>query len=433
MTRWLLLLVPGAVLAAVLLGAALPASAAVTVATLLGVAVAVLLWRAQAARVGGAARRINRWLDGPFEPLRLGGGRHWDELAVAVNALGASYERREERLSREAPWRSHVVGSIESPALLFSAEERLLSANDAARELLGVSAGDPGSTLIQALGSAAFAGAAREARALRRPIQVDAEMGERDLRATASAIGDETLVILTDRTDQRRVEELRRNFVVNASHELKTPATAISTLAEALEVAIASGSERTPQLVARLREESERLVRMVHDLLDLRRLEERGPMDRVPVDLAALVRAVAAEHQPRAAEVGIELEVSVPEHAYAAGVTGDLRLVVDNLVANAIQYNEPGGGVAVGLTRDGGDYVLTVRDTGVGIPQADLQRVFERFYRVDVGRSRERGGTGLGLSIVRHAVERHGGTVRAQSLLGEGSVFTVRLPVEPGA
>lgn len=432
MTRRLLLLVPVAVVAAALLGATRSLAAAVALASVLGAGVAAILWWVQDARVRTLARQVNRWIAGPHEPLDLRGGRHWQELAVAVNALGASHERRHHRLRRDVPWRRHLVRSIEGPALLFSSDERLLDANPAARELLGLPDGE-GLGLIQALGSAAFAAAARESRTARRPVQVDAELGGRELRATASAIGDETLMILMDRTDQRRVEELRRNFVVNASHELKTPATAISTLSEALEIAIASGSERTPQLVARLREESDRLVRLVHDLLDLRRLEERGPLERAPVDLAALVRDVAAGLQPRAEDERIELVVDAPEQAYIAGIGQDLRLVVDNLLTNAVQYNRPEGTVEATLARDGGTYLLTIRDTGVGIPQADLQRIFERFYRVDVARSRERGGTGLGLAIVRHAVERHGGSVQVESLLGEGSTFAVRLPIEPRA
>jgi signal transduction histidine kinase len=323
------------------------------------------------------------------------------------------------------------VGSIEGPALLFSHdEERLVAANDAARDLLGIPTGDHDLTLIQALGSAALASAAREARQVGRPVQIDAEVSGRELRATASVVGDEILIMVTDRTEQRRTEELRRNFVVNASHELKTPATAIQTLTEALEVSLEHASDRTPQLVARLREESDRLVGLVHDLLDLRRLEERGPLERVPVDVVALTRDVVNQLRARADEHGVELVVDVPERAYVAGLAQDLRLVVHNLVANAIQYNKPGGRVDVAVAPDGGGYVLTVADTGIGIPRQDLQRIFERFYRVDVARSREAGGTGLGLAIVRHAVERQGGSVRVDSLLGEGSTFTVWLPIE---
>ncbi|MFP5310552.1 MAG: sensor histidine kinase [Actinomycetes bacterium] len=335
-----------------------------------------------------------------------------------------------DRLARAAPWRDRLVTTIEGPALTFSSEERLVATNDAARTLLGLGE-EAELSVVQALGSPALVGAVREARAGGRPVQVDAEHRGRDLRATASVVGDEVLMIITDRTERRRVEDLRRNFVTNASHELKTPATAIQTLSEALEIALERNPARAPELVARLREESERLVRMVHDLLDLRRLEERGPMERVPVDLSAVVREVVASSQPTAEDRGVAVEVDAPEQAHVAGIAQDLRLVVTNLVTNAVQYNTQGGRVDVHLTRDGGDYLLRVSDTGVGIASQDVARIFERFYRVDAARSRASGGTGLGLSIVRHAVERHGGTVAVESLLGRGSTFTVRLPIDP--
>lgn len=323
-----------------------------------------------------------------------------------------------------------LVGSIEGPAMLFSRDgERLVAANRAARDLLGTGAGVEDATLIQALGSPTLVRAVREAGQLGRPVQLDADVHGRELRATASPLGEQLLVMVADRTEQRRVEELRRDFVVNASHELKTPATAIHTLAEALEVSLGHAPDRAPQLVARLLEESERLIRVVHDLLDLRRLEEPGPLERAPVDLAALVREVIAQLASRAGERGVTFSVTAPERARVAGLAGDLRLVIHNLVSNAVQYNRDGGEVHVSLESQDGAYVLTVADTGLGIPRQELPRIFERFYRVDVARSREQGGTGLGLSIVRHAVERHGGSVEADSLLGEGSTFTVRLPI----
>jgi signal transduction histidine kinase len=261
-------------------------------------------------------------------------------------------------------------------------------------------------------------------------VTVDAEHGERDLRATVTTVGDETLLIIDDRTHERRVEELRRNFVVNASHELKTPVTGIQTLAEALQVTLRTDPARAPALVSQLGGEAERLVRLVNDLLDLRRLEERGPLESVPVDLAELVRRAVADAVPEAEQSQVDLSVDAPDRAFVSGLPGDLELIVENLVANGIKYNRPGGSVAISLSPSGGMYyTLRVSDTGIGIPQPDLGRIFERFYRVDSARSRETGGTGLGLSIVRHATERHGGTIAVESLLGEGTTFTVTLPV----
>jgi two-component system, OmpR family, phosphate regulon sensor histidine kinase PhoR len=385
-----------------------------------------------ARRLGKLTTGASSWLASRgFTPLAVRGRGAWGQHAIVLNALGASHERRGTKLSRERPWRRQLVDALVDPALLFSNENRLLAANDAARALFGIPIDAEGITVVQAVGSAALVGAVREVREAGRAVTVDTEHGEHDLRAVISQVGDETLLLVNDRTRERRVEDLRRNFVVNASHELKTPVTAIRTLAEALTVTVTNAPDRVPGLLKRLDIESDRLARLVYDLLDLRRLEERGPLERVPVDIAELARRTVAAALDRAEERELEVSVDAPDHAYVAGVPGDLEVIVKNLVGNAIQYNRAGGEVEVTLRTEGGSQVLTVRDTGIGIAQQDLVRVFERFYRVDTARSRETGGTGLGLSIVRHAVESHGGTIRVDSLLGEGTTFTVTLPIEP--
>jgi signal transduction histidine kinase len=429
------LLLGATVLAAVgfVLGATVDGPIAFAAMLGAAVVVALLVDLLEARRVRRLAEEINAWLGRTgHDPLVLRGNSAWRQLAIVLNALGADYHRRGATLARERPWRRELVDALVQPALLFSRGRRMLAANDAARSLLGIPIDADGLSALQALGSAALASAVRETRRQARPITLDTQHAGRDLRAVTTMVGDEILVIIEDRTRERQVEDLRRNFVVNASHELKTPVTSIQTLAEALAVTVRSDPDRVPSLVARLEGEAARLARLVTELLDLRRLEERGPLERVPVDLAELVREVVASQVDRADTREVEVAVDAPDRAYVAGVPGDLELMVKNLVSNAIEYNRPGGHVEVGLTPVDGTYVLTVKDTGLGIPQQDLGRVFERFYRVDPARSRRTGGTGLGLSIVRHAVERHGGTIGVESLLGEGTTFTVRLPVDSG-
>ena len=323
------------------------------------------------------------------------------------------------------------MGSLSQAALLFDRSCRLRTTNAAARELLQLPVDVAEVTVLQAVGSPTIADAVRAVQQGERSVSIEVEHTGRELRVAVSPVGDELLVIITDRTRERRVEELRRNFVVNASHELKTPVTSIRTLAEALAVTVRSDPDRTASLVGQLGGEAERMSRLLHDLLDLRRLEERGPLERAPVDLAELARRTLAEVVPRAEERSVCVGLDAPDHAMVVGVPGDLEVMVKNLVGNALQYNRVGGSITVTIGPEDGMQVLAVADTGIGIPRHDLQRVFERFYRVDTARSRETGGTGLGLSIVRHAVERHGGSVRVESLLGEGTTFTVRLPVEP--
>lgn len=404
--------------------------AGIVLALLAGLVGGVALHQLESRRIHKLAEQVNRLVGGPGgRPIQLGGSEAWRRLGIAISALAAAYQRRGAKLERERPWRRELVDSLVQPALLFSAESRLLAANDAARSLLGIPLDAQGITVVQAVGSAALAEAVREVQTAQRPVTIDLEHGDHHLRASVSQVGDETLLIITDRTRELRVEEVRRNFVVNASHELKTPVTSIQTLAEALQVSVKRDPDRVVALTNQLNAEAERLARLVRDLLDLRRLEERGPLERAPVDLAELARRIVADQVGRADEREIELSVNAPERAMVGGVPGDLEVILKNLVANAVQYNQPGGTVEVTIEPGDGIQTVTVTDTGIGIPQQDLVRVFERFYRVDTARSRATGGTGLGLSIVRHAVERHGGSIHVDSLLGEGTTFTVSLPI----
>ena len=327
-------------------------------------------------------------------------------------------------------WRRELVDSMVDAALLLSSDGRVLAVNGAARELLSMPAGGTASGTAEVLTDLELLRAVAEVRRTGEPVTVETSEGNRYLRASASMVSDETLLLISDRTQEKRVEELRRDFVVNASHELKTPVTSIQTLAEALTVVVHAQPERVPALVARLSDEAERLAALVHDLLDLRRLEERGPLERAPVDLAELARQVVGSQVGRAEAASVEVWVEAPDHVLVAGVAGDLEVIVKNLVVNAIKYNQAGGTAQVRVHPRDSDVELVVEDTGIGIPQPDLPRIFERFYRVDTARSRETGGTGLGLSIVRHAVEHHGGSIQVESCLGEGSTFTVRLPAE---
>jgi signal transduction histidine kinase len=408
-------------------------AAAVVLAVLAALVAAVLVATFLSARAGRAAAWLAARRTDSTPPPQVAGRGGWAALRDAGEALADAHDRRGEALARERPWRLELVDAIVGPALLFDGEGRLQAANAAGRALTGLAAGSGGATVVQALGSTALAEAVRRARRSGEPLTLDVERGQQELTATVSLVGDETLVVIVDRTRERRVEEVRRNFVVNASHELKTPVTAIQTLAEALEVTLRDDPKRAASLAKRLTGEAERLARLVTDLLDLRRLEERGPLERVPVDLAEVVRRAVAEALPRAEARGIVVDVDVPDAARVAGVPADVEAVVANLVSNALKYNRDGGTLEVRIVPEGGAQVLTVRDTGIGIPQQDLGRVFERFYRVDTARSRATGGTGLGLSIVRHAVERQGGSVRVESLLGEGTTFTVVLPIDATA
>jgi signal transduction histidine kinase len=322
-----------------------------------------------------------------------------------------------------------LLEQLTAPVLLFG-NDGLDFANEAAREIFGI-VGDAEGSPHDTLGHRGLAGAVVEALEGGTPVDVEVTVDGRVLEARAVPLGGhEVALLVTDLTETRRLEAMRRDFVVNASHELKTPAAAMQSLAESLALAVDQDPARARQMIGRLRAESERLSSLVRELLDLSRLEESAASRVAAVDLAAVVRQQARHLAGLARDRGVSIHVDGPEQATVVGVPEDLRLVVANLLMNAIGYNRPGGEVHASVSKSDGSVLLEISDTGIGIAESDLGRIFERFYRVDRARSRSVGGTGLGLSIVRHAVQRQGGEIAVTSTPGEGSTFIVVLPVE---
>lgn len=239
------------------------------------------------------------------------------------------------------------------------------------------------------------------------------------------------MVLIDDVSDRRRLEEVRRDFVTNISHELKTPVGALSLLAESL--ASETGDEVGQRLAARMVSEAQRVADTIDDLLVLSRIEST---DLAPVEHVAVTDVVAeAVERIEPALGGGGITMMVADVDAGLWVVGDRRQLVSalfNLLDNAVKYSDAGATVTVQADTQGDAVHLSVTDTGIGIPARDVERVFERFYRVDAARSRQTGGTGLGLAIVRHVAANHRGEVRVESRLGEGSTFTLLLPVSQG-
>ena len=235
-----------------------------------------------------------------------------------------------------------------------------------------------------------------------------------------------------DPDELRRVNKIRRDFVANVSHELKTPATSLRLLAESLEETIDEDPVQARLFAAQLKRETERLSQLITDLLDLARLESEERVENpVPVSVRSVLMTVLARMRSVARKKNITLQWKRSGRAAQYTVRGDetqLTSMFTNLVDNAVKYTPPGGRVEVTGGFEGSEIVIRVSDTGIGIPEGKLPRIFERFYRVDKARSKETGGTGLGLSIVKHVAENHGGRVAVESTPGEGSTFTVYLP-----
>lgn len=255
------------------------------------------------------------------------------------------------------------------------------------------------------------------------------------IRAFPTGYGttDGAVVVIEDVSERLRLEAIRRDFVANVSHELKTPTGALILLAETID------GETDPSVIARLVRrmggEAERLSRIIDDLLDLSRIEFNEAPERALVAVTDFVNEAVAGVQGLAD--GLEVTVAVDPLPLGVAVHGDRRdlvSAVQNLVENAVKYSDADGTVEVTAELADGTLTIAVADHGVGIPARDIERIFERFYRVDRARSRSTGGTGLGLAIVRHVAANHGGSVGVSSVEGEGSTFVLSLPaLTPGA
>ena len=232
------------------------------------------------------------------------------------------------------------------------------------------------------------------------------------------------VVLFMDVTEREQRERLRREFSANVSHELKTPLTSISGFAELMKEGLVP-PEKIPEFSGDIYKESLRLIGLVNDIIQLSRLDENSTQfQRAPVDLYDLCAQSIEQLSPVAARQSVTLELT-GEHAEIMGVEQLLKEMIYNLLDNAIKYNVPGGSVTASVRKSAGRTILSVADTGIGIPYAHQPRVFERFYRVDKSHSKEVGGTGLGLSIVRHAAQYHGARLELKSQPGKGTTITV--------
>ena len=242
--------------------------------------------------------------------------------------------------------------------------------------------------------------------------------------------GGGALVVIDDLTDRARVDAVRTDFVSNISHELKTPVGALAVLAEAL--ADSDDLEVNRRLATKMIDEAHRASGTIDDLLELSRIELDGRGVRENVDLSAVLGEAVGRHRLRAETLGVQLCIGdvAPTSLEADGL--QLVSAVSNLIDNAVKYSDVGGKVRITSAVVGPYVEIEVADQGIGIPARDLDRIFERFYRVDRARSRDTGGTGLGLAIVRHVATNHGGEVDVVSREGEGSTFTLRVPISIG-
>jgi two-component system phosphate regulon sensor histidine kinase PhoR len=389
--------------------------------------------------------------DRPVRPVQTRPLGAAGRLAGTFNTHAVQLEGRIAGLEEDRQLLRAVLGGMAEGVIAVDARRRLLFANAAADRLFGL---DPNSVgrLVPELIRAPQVDRAVEAtlsgpEAHRVEIAVPAPDGRLRGNALVLAVQGTPLpgspppgavLVFHDVTETRRLERVRQDFVANASHELKTPVAAIKAYAETLLDGALHDDEVNETFLHRIDEQADRLNQLVLDLLSLARLESGQEFfHHAPVWLPPLFDRIAAAHAERAVAAGLDYAPLIDPDAADAVVTADeeaIRQILDNLIDNAIKYTLQGGRVRVALRRPAPDaIVLEVADTGIGIPRADIPRVFERFYRVDKARSRELGGTGLGLAIVKHLAQSLGGSVAVESRLGAGSTFRVRLPANPDA
>jgi two-component system phosphate regulon sensor histidine kinase PhoR len=377
---------------------------------------------------GNLARRIQIRTGDELEEMANAMNRMASRLADTIGQLDAGKARLET-----------LLANLDDGVIVIAADRSVRLMNREAGKIFDASetmgAGRPYPEVIRHPQALAFIdGWTKGEEPNPRDVSIMTRQGSRTVRCSGTTVrylgesNADVLLTLQDVTEERRLSQIKSDFVSNASHELRTPLTNIRGYLEAIQDAVREGTPPAPSFVAVAHANALRMERLIDDLLELSRAESAGvPLEREEVPLQIFLSRVAEFYRLPAERVGKTVEVVAGEGTLRADVR-KLALAMSNLVDNAIKYGKEGGRVTVSGKIEPSECTLEVKDDGPGIPPEDIPRIFERFYRVDKGRSRELGGTGLGLSIVKHIVESHGGTLRVESRIGIGTRFTIRIP-----
>ncbi len=420
------------------------------------IGLSALLVAVLAAAVGlFVSRRISRQVREIKEGAeRLAGGDfahklfvpRTEEFAAVAESLNHMAEELDDKigtLTRERNEREAVLASMVEGVLAVDTDERIIAVNEAAAGLIDVEpAAAEGRTIQEVLRNPDLQRVVAQTLSGHEPVEADIVMRvgseDRYLQANGTLLrdGDDdspvgAVVVLNDVTRLKRLEAVRRDFVANVSHELKTPVTSIKGFAETLEEGALDDPDTARRFVRIIAGQADRLSSIIGDLLALSTLEQRENEPRLTLEEAEVcdVLQVAVEVcEPKAQAKGITIGVSCTSCVLAAVNPPLLEQAVVNLVDNAVKYSPEGSTVEVALDETSDEIVISVSDHGPGVPREHLPRLFERFYRVDKARSRDLGGTGLGLAIVKHIAQAHGGRVSVVSRVGEGSTFRIHLP-----
>jgi two-component system phosphate regulon sensor histidine kinase PhoR len=422
--------------------------------------------RASGLRIQRLEKFSRRVAGGDFRPLTP--DNHNDELAMlgrAMNETALRLAQTIRSLTEEHGRTAAILESMAEGVAVVGSDERVVYSNAAFAQILGsgttvaginiagtngVQGGDgipgrsagQGRRLVELVRQTELLGVVKQALTSEERVESEVTVGTVRVRTFAvtaapvhaseeggTAIG--AVLVLHDISELRRLERVRQDFVANVSHEFKTPLTAIRGFAETLLGGALDDVDHRVRFVEIIQDHAERLTRLTDDLLKLSTIEAgKMELELRTVSPPELLKMCADTASFAAAKKQQTIKIECARDLPAVrGDSGRLRDVLQNLLDNAVQYTPAGGHIVASAARDGDEIVFTVADNGIGIPQAEQERIFERFYRVDEGRSREVGGTGLGLSIARHIAEAHGGRVWVESAIGQGSRFHFSVPI----
>jgi len=396
-------------------------------------------------RVSNRIRRLQefsrRVAEGDFRPMPL--ERSNDELADLSSSLSQSALRLDQTirtLTEERNRSAAILASMEEGVVVVDTDQRVTYCNNAFRTAAGVPNLDwEGRAVVELLRHSDLLSIVQEALSGDEVIHGEVTVGSvrtRSFDVTSAPVRSESgtvgaVMVLHDITEIRRLERARRDFVANVSHEFRTPLTAIQGFAETLLEGALEDQENRRRFIQIIHDHALRLGRLTDDLLRLAQIEAgQLNLEFQPVDVSGLIELCLDTTRSKASQGELRLEVRAGSDLPALyGDPRALQAVLQELLDNAIRYSSPGGLIRIETALVGSEIMISVSDTGIGIPKTEQDRIFERFYRADPARSREMGGTGLGLSIAKHLIEAHGGRIRVESEVGKGSTFTIFLPV----
>jgi two-component system, OmpR family, phosphate regulon sensor histidine kinase PhoR len=401
----------------------------------IGLALGLLVWGLDRARRSGHGTGKEASMPVLDTPAPSSGD---DERAVFIP--GRNFEQMLQRLGSGQSMLNVVMNSMGEGVMLLNQAGRVVLMNPSAERILGLSQKDSlGRHFLEVVRHPALAGLLDKSRNQGGPASGEIEMPGKDERTFTASVasirveGENVMgqvVVISDISSVKRLMRMRTEFIANVSHELKTPLTAILGYVETLLSGAMEDKKNRALFLQKISDQTQRLHALILDVLELSRIESGAGLEKLePVDLAETVSKALEILKAKMEAKGIQALWEIPAGEKALGFKDGLLHVLENLLDNAVKYSPPKSEVRVFFKPSGEGWVeLSVADQGPGIPQEAQLRLFERFFRVDVSRSREAGGTGLGLSIVKHLVERMGGRVSLQSSEGKGSIFTVALP-----